>query len=102
MIYDYKGSFQYSEPIVKNWNSNAIGVYYCGVALQNGGLQPFYIGKGAGEGGMRSRLIDHLLNDVWPDVTHFSYRACDTSSEAEALEAQEIKRCQPKYNKIGK
>lgn len=102
MIHEFKGNYTYSESVVKNWNSAAIGVYYCGFVLENGNLKPLYIGKGTGEGGMRSRLLDHLSKDYWPDVTHFGYHECDTISEAESFELEEIERFKPKYNGQGK
>ena len=102
MIYEFKYPFEYSEAVIKNWNSNAIGVYYCGVVTTDGKLAIHYIGKGAGEGGIRSRLLDHLYQDYWPEVTHFGFHICDTAREAEAHEAEEIATYKPKYNIQGK
>ncbi|MFH1207706.1 MAG: hypothetical protein V1668_03810 [Patescibacteria group bacterium] len=102
MIRDYQGNYVYSQKVISEWNSTAIGVYYCGIPTQPGNLKPLYIGKGTGEGGMRARLLTHLRNDNWPDVTHFGYRICDSVKEADDFEASEIKRCQPKYNQVGK
>ena len=101
MIHEYNGHYAYSEPVIKNWNDDSIGVYYCGVVAENK-LRPFYIGKGAGDGGMRSRLLNHLTEDNWTDVTHFGFQRCDTIRETEAFEAEEIKLYQPKYNTQGK
>ena len=102
MTYNYEGAYEYNESIIKNWNSTTIGIYYCGYVLANGNLIPLYIGKGTSEGGIRTRLLDHILKDYWPDVTHFGYCLCDTSAEAESFEAQEITRYKPKYNQQGK
>jgi hypothetical protein len=102
MIRTYEGHYSYSEPIISNWDSNSIGVYYCGAILENGNLKPFYIGKGTGEGGMRSRLLDHLTKDNWFDVTHFGFQRCDTVRETELFEMEKIKLYQPKYNIQGK
>ena len=102
MIHDYKGNYSYSQKVVSDWDSTAMGVYYCGIPNPNGTLKPLYIGVGTSDGGMRSRLLDHLRDDNWPDVTHFGFCACDTAKEAEDFEAAEIKRCQPKYNLVGK
>ena len=60
------------------------------------------VGRGVGDGGIRGRLLNHLRNDYWPDVTHFGYCVCSTAKEAEDFEASEIKRLQPKYNTQGK
>ena len=102
MVQEYKGPYQYSEKVVSDWNSTAIGVYYCGYIGSNGKLTVLYVGKGVGDGGIRSRLLDHLRYDRWPDVTHFGYCICNTAKEAEDFEASEIKRLQPKYNTQGK
>jgi len=102
MTEKYEGNYKYSHDVVSRWNSDAIGIYYCGYPNQAGLLIPYYIGKGTGEGGIRSRLLDHLREDSWPGVTHFGYTQCGTASEADALEAREIVRCQPKYNQQGK
>jgi len=102
MIHDYKGHYPYSAEIIENWDSTSIGVYYCGYKTQENKLIPLYIGKGAGEGGMRSRLLDHLREDNWPDITHFGYRTCDTEAETEELEKTEIAKYKPRYNHQGK
>lgn len=101
MIYPYQGQYPYNEDVVSGWNSTAIGVYYCGLPTTIG-LRPLYIGVGAGDTGMRGRLLDHLREDYWPDVTHFGYHQCSTAEEAKDLETQEILRCRPKYNTQGK
>jgi len=101
MIHNYKGHYTYSEPVIKDWNNDSIGVYYCGIVTEDK-LKPFYIGKGAGDGGMRSRLLNHLSVDNWPDVTHFGFRKCDTVKETVDFEAKEIFDHKPKYNTQGK
>ncbi len=101
MIKSFQGPFSYDYDTINNWNSSAIGVYYCGVAIPNN-LSPFYIGRAVSEGGIRTRLLQHLGETKWRDVTDFGFRICDTTAEVESLEASEIKRCQPKYNTHGK
>lgn len=100
MVQKYNGHYQYAEAIVSGWNSTCIGVYYCGY-LSGDALIPLYIGRGTGEEGIRGRLLDHLREDNWPGATHFGYRTCDTVSDAIKFEAEEIKRCTPKYNVQG-
>lgn len=102
MIHQYKGNYVYSQKVISDWNSTAIGVYYCGTENPNGSLNTLYIGKGTGDGGMRARLLYHLANDNWRDVTNFGYCATDRVKEADDFEAAEIKRHQPKYNQVGK
>jgi hypothetical protein len=97
MIQEYKGHYTYSEPVIKDWEDSSIGVYYCGTVVENK-LMPLYIGKGTGEGGMRSRLLDHLRGDNWPDITHFGFQRCDTVRETDLFEVQEIELHKPKYN----
>lgn len=101
MIQEYKGPYPYTEKVVGDWDSSAIGVYYCGYP-SNGKLSVLYVGKSVGDGGIRGRLLDHLRDDYWPDVTHFGYRVCSTTKETEDFEASEIARLKPKYNKQGK
>lgn len=103
MIYSFRGPFLYSKAIIESLDSNIIGVYYCGTKTDDNKLTAIsYIGKGTGDGGIRSRLLDHFNNDNWSDVTHFGYEKCDTAKEAEDHEADEIKRYQPKHNVLGK
>lgn len=102
MIYPFKFPFPYTVETVENWDSVAIGVYYCGIINPQGLLVPFYIGKGTGDKGMRGRLLDHLRDDYWPDVTHFGFHFCDYVHEADSHEAEEISIYKPKYNVIGK
>jgi len=102
MVQKYKGHYEYSPRVVDGWDSNAIGVYYCGEINANGNLVPHYIGKGTGDGGIRRRLQDHLREDYWPNVTHFGFIVCDTIRESEIHEANEIAAHKPKHNEIGK
>lgn len=102
MIYNYQGHFSYSWPTVNSWEANPIGVYYCGYLLSNGNLFPLYIGKSAADAGIRGRLLQHLNETKWRDVTHFGYHQCDTENEALDFEAAEIEKYKPKYNKQGK
>ncbi len=102
MIEDYKGPYLYNKEIVSNWESTAIGVYYCGFISSNNVLSVLYVGKGTSDKGIRGRLLQHLDEDKWPDVSHFGYCICSTSTEAELFEASEIKRLKPKYNIQGK
>lgn len=92
--------FNYTE--ISSLREGIIGVYYCGSLLSNGNLRPFYIGKSSSEQGVMGRLLDHLENKYWPDVTHFGIEYCSNESEAVALEEREIKYYQPKYNTLGK
>ena len=102
MVQPYKGNYQYDKKVITEWDSSAIGVYYCGYVNSNKTLDVLYVGKGVGDNGIRGRLLDHLRDDYWPDVTRFGYRICSTAKEAEDLEATEIKRLNPKYNQQGK
>lgn len=102
MVYPYQGNYPYSQKIVSDWNSSVIGVYYCGYQLQNGQLFALYVGRAVGEGGIRSRLLQHLAENKWVDVTYFGYIQCTTVQEAINLEAQEIAGLKPKYNMVGK
>lgn len=102
MIYDYSGHHGYDKWSVTSKAPDNIGVYYCGV-LNFKGLIPLYIGRAIGENvTIKSRLLDHVRDDNWPEVTHFGYQICTTVKEAEDLEASEIASWKPKYNKQGK
>ncbi len=102
MIYNYQGHYLYNDEIIGNWNSRAIGVYFCGFLTAQNQLQPVYIGVGTGNGGMRDRLLCHLRDDYWPEATHFGYHLCDNAEEALRWEAEQILAHQPKYNERGK
>lgn len=98
MIHAYQGHFVYDQNIVSDWDSMVIGVYYCGLILPSGNLLPLYIGKATGQDGIKGRLLQHLNQDNWPEVTHFGCCACDTVKEAEDFETSEILQFNPKYN----
>ena len=102
MVHPYEGHYTYNENVVKNWKSTAIGIYYCGFLTTENKLHPLYIGIGTGDEGIKGRLLDHIRDDNWPDVTHFDYQICDTIKEAENWEIEEIQRYQPKYNEQNK
>ncbi len=102
MIQSYKGNYLFDKETVQNWNSSVIGVYYCGDINNNGSLTVLYVGKATSEEGIRGRLLQHLNEEKWSDITHFGYCVCTTSEEAEKFEASEIMKYQPKYNKQGK
>lgn len=102
MVQPYQGNYSYNQKVIGDWNNSQIGVYYCGYVLPNGNLQPLYIGQGVGQDGIKGRLLQHLNQDNWPDVTHFGYCVCDTVKEAEDLESAEIIKFKPKYNTQGK
>jgi excinuclease UvrABC nuclease subunit len=102
MIAKYEGHFSYDYDTINDWDSSDIGVYYCGKKATNGSLAVFYIGSAASDKGIRGRLLQHLGEDKWSDVTHFGYCVCDTEDEALEHETSEIGRLQPKYNKRGK
>jgi hypothetical protein len=102
MVHEFKYPYRYEKKIIEDWNSKAIGVYYCGVLAPGGKLTLYYIGSAVGEDGIRGRLLDHLGEDKWHDVTHFGYHVCDTEKEALDHEASEIFKYKPKYNTQGK
>lgn len=102
MIHEYNGHYSYNEEVIGNWNSSAIGVYFCGYPQADESLGALYIGRAIGQDGIRGRLLQHLREDNWPEVTHFGYRICDTEQEAIKLEADEIERIKPSYNTQGK
>jgi hypothetical protein len=102
MLHPYQGPYSYDKQTVTNWQNPPIGVYYCGVVLPTGVLLTYYVGQAVGAGGIRDRLLQHLNEPKWRDVTHFGFVACDTMMEAQQFETQEILRCQPKYNTQGK
>lgn len=102
MIYQYQGNYSYNQPNISSWNNTQKGVYYCGTLDQSGNLIPYYVGQAIGQEGIRGRLLQHLNQDRWIDITHFGYRVCDTEKEANDLESAEIANYQPKYNTQGK
>jgi excinuclease UvrABC nuclease subunit len=98
MIYEYSGHYDYNQQNIIDWNSNAIGIYYCGYIMYNGNFIILYVGRAIGQGGIRERLLQHLRDDNWPGVTHFAFVVCSTAQEAIDYEAMEITRLQPAYN----
>ena len=103
MISQYFGHYPYDKSSVSNRAPDNIGVYYCGYINSSSNLTVHYVGRATGQyTSIKSRLLDHLRDDNWGDVTHFGYKTCSTASEAENLEAQEIQRLKPKYNTVGK
>lgn len=96
MIHPFKGLYPFTRSVLENWSSSENGVYYIGVKGSNENLIPYYIGKGCGDGGMRSRLIEHLGR--WKDVTYFGYHGGTLISEIETFEISEIKKFTPRYN----
>lgn len=93
----FQGPFLYREDIISGWDSNIKGIYYCGIK-QNESIIPLYIGKATREGGIKDRLLDHLREDNWPDITHFAYYALDNEKEIDNFEVLEIEKYKPKYN----
>lgn len=102
MVSQFNGPYSFDTATVTNWNSSLIGVYYCGVKTVDGRLTVYYIGKSVADGGVRGRLLQHLNERKWPDVTHFGYVQCDSVTEAERHELAEIAKYRPKYNTVGK
>lgn len=96
MMRTFKGPYPYARQLLLDWNSSENGVYYIGVLDSQNALIPLYIGKGAGEGGMRNRLIAHLGR--WSNVTHFGYEGGDTILEVGIHEIAEIKKYLPQHN----
>lgn len=67
-----------------------MGVYYCGTRDKDI-LRVHYIGRAKGiDVTIRSRLLDHLREGKWDNVTHFGYRICTIKKEAVELEDEEI------------
>lgn len=102
MVQSFKGVYRFDDTTVTNWNSTIIGVYYCGVRTEEGKLTIYYVGRAVGDGGIRGRLLQHLSENKWRDVTHFGYEECSTAQEAINHEASEIEKYKPKYNIVGK
>ena len=99
MTNSYSGHYAYNKITILRVAPDNMGIYYCGCLGSDGKLYPLYIGRAKGDGvSIRSRLLDHLRDDYWPSATHFGYHVCSTKQEAENLEIQEIKRCNPKHN----
>lgn len=102
MIQSYSGHYLYNKVSITSNAPGTFGVYYCGF-INGNNLTPLYIGRAAGDGvTIKSRLLDHLSNDRWPNVTHFGFRICTTKTEAIDQEALDIRAFQPPYNTQGK
>lgn len=98
MITQFEGPHLFDVDIITDWNSSIGGVYYCGVITTERKLIVYYVGRAVGDGGIRSRLLQHLSENKWYDVTHFGYKACDSMNETIDHEISEISRLKPKYN----
>ncbi|OGM97334.1 MAG: hypothetical protein A2735_03120 [Candidatus Yanofskybacteria bacterium RIFCSPHIGHO2_01_FULL_41_21] len=96
----FKGPYVYSEKIIREWNSTAVGVYYIGAKTPENQLRIFYIGKAVSGGGIRKRLLEHLTENKWNDVTHFGFHIFKTDNikEIEEFEKEEIAKYNPKHN----
>ncbi len=99
MMSSLLGVYLYNKSTLDNWNNDQKGVYYIGVQSDTNSIIPYYVGKGCGTNGIRSRLCDHLGR--WDDATHFAYVVGTSDVEIEAFELSEIKRLRPKYNVQG-
>ena len=99
MVSEYKGHFSYDKLFINMSAPDSIGVYYMGVQNLDNSLGVLYVGRALGEGvTIKSRLLDHISKNEWPDVIRFGYTVCSTSQEVENLEKAEILRLNPKYN----
>lgn len=95
MMSTYNGHFFYTKSGIEGSVSQKTGVYYCGVVRSDDMLSVFYVGK---SNDVKNRLLQHLNENKWQDVTHFGYKTCDSELEADGLEKTEINRLKPKYN----
>lgn len=102
MVQDYKGNYPFNKDTIQNWDNNQGGIYYCGVRNSLGNLTVYYVGKAFGNDGIKGRLLQHLNENKWYDVTHFGYCVCSSENEALIIEQNEIRRLNPKYNIQGK
>lgn len=101
MVSPFYGPYSFTTAGVTAYASSNIGVYYCGVPGND--MKVYYVGKAArGDSSIRGRLLSHLSENKWHDVTCFGYKTTSTAQEADNLEASEIKRLKPKYNEVGK
>ena len=98
MIGDFRASFDFNSYGIGTNAPSGIGVYYLGSADYTGALHIYYIGR---SNNLEKRLLEHLGESKWKDVTHFGYCACSTEQEAVQLEAKEINHWRPKYNVQG-
>ena len=74
----YNGNYSFNIEILKNWNNKQGGVYYCGALNINRELIIYYIGKAFGDDGIKGRLLQHLNENKWSDITHFGYNVCSS------------------------
>lgn len=103
MTYQYMGNYPFNKLKITTFAPDSQGVYYCGFVKLDGSLGTLYVGRAKGTGvTIKSRLHDHFNYDRWGSVTHFGYILCTTDQDAINLEAYEIRRLQPTYNKNGK
>ena len=100
MVSPYEGHFLFNEDSIFENVPESIGVYYCGEINNNNKLLVYYVGM-SGES-IKNRLLDHLRDEDWSDVTHFGYELCSTKQEALDHEVVKIEHIQPKYNDQGK
>jgi len=87
MIQSFNGPYSFDDSTISDWDSTIIGVYYCGIKTTDGKLTIYYIGRAIGDEGIRGRLLQHLDENKWHDVTHFGYEECGTAQEAISHEA---------------
>lgn len=100
MSQNYKGHYDYDKNIISDWNNTQGGIYYLLAKNIFGQFVILYVGKAFGKEGIRQRLLQHIYNNEWSDITHFGYSVCSSEEEALYLEAGEIHRIKPKYNKL--
>lgn len=98
MIGEFKGPYTYSKQVISDWNNNQGGVYFLGVQTSEQKMTVYYVGKAFGTEGIRGRLLQHINDNEWPDITHFGYETCSTEQEALDYEKSEIKRLNPRHN----
>lgn len=98
MIGNFRASFNFNSYGIEANAPSITGVYYLGYADYTGALRIYYIGKSTD---IKKRLLEHLQENKWKDVTYFGYCTCSTEQEALQLEAKEISYYKPKYNVQG-
>lgn len=100
MIGAYNGHYNYDKLFVEINTPDRTGIYYMGELNPNGSLGVMYVGRALGQNvTIKSRLLEHINNNEWPDVTHFGYLVCDNQTEIDNFEKIEIVKFHPKYNK---
>ena len=95
---EYESPCFFDKSAIKNLSSLVKGVYYLGYLNTQQELIPLYIGKATGAEGIKGRLLDHIENNQFNDITHFEYIETDNEKEALIIEEIEIKKHNPKYN----